>query len=239
MKSINEYIKNLYLTDEYIIKNPSLSEEDSRWKVGKINPLVDRFIGYINKDKINLLDVGGGAGLILNAVSAHIEESYGIKVNKFALDLSPGMLEIQKKRNPDLKKVLNEDIRKTSLGNKEIDLTLMIDVLEHVPNPTEALEEAKRISNFVIFKVPLENNLVDRTSNFVKRGEPRQRTIETIGHINIYDIGKLKHQIEKHTGQVLDFYFKPLQLETSPAQPSPFFMLKFDFSFFHQFLYFP
>lgn len=132
MKNIDEYVKNLYLADEYIIKNPSLHEEDSPWKVSKIIPLVDRVIGYINKDKINLLDIGGGAGLILNAVSTYIEESYDIKVNKFTLDLSPGMLEIQEKRNPDLKKALNEDIHKTSLDSKEIDLSLMIDLLEHV-----------------------------------------------------------------------------------------------------------
>ena len=42
------------------------------------------------------------------------------------------MLEIQEKRNPDLKKALNEDIHKTSLDSKEIDLSLMIDLLEHV-----------------------------------------------------------------------------------------------------------
>jgi len=117
------------------------------------------------------------------------------------------MLGIQKKRNPHFKKALNEDIRKTSLGNKEIDLTLMIDVLEHVPNPTEVLEEVKRISKFVIFKVPLEDNLLLKTWNFVRRDKPRQHLIETFGHINVYNLGKLKYQIEKHMGQVLDFYF--------------------------------
>ncbi len=206
MKNIGEYVKNLYVTDEYIIRHPSLHEEDSPWKVSKIVPLVDRFIGHINKDEINLLDVGGGAGLILNAVSIYIGESYGIKVNKFALDLSRSMLEIQKKRNPDLKRALNEDIRKTSLPNKEMDLTLMIDVIEHVPNPTEALEEVKRISSFVIFKVPLEDNLLLKTSNFMRRGGTRRRAIETLGHINIYNLSKLKHQIEEHTGRALDFY---------------------------------
>jgi SAM-dependent methyltransferase len=202
----DSHSENLYLSDEYIIRNPSLHEEDSPWKVSKIIPLVDRFTGYINKDEINLLDVGGGAGLILKAVSIYIEES-GVKVNKFALDLSPGMLEIQKGRNTDLKRALNEDIRKTSLSNKEIDLTLMIDILEHVPSPAEALEEVKRISNFAIFKVPLEDNLLGRVWNFLKRGEPRRHAIETVGHINIYNFSKLKHQIEKHTGLVLDFYF--------------------------------
>ncbi|MEN4006700.1 MAG: methyltransferase domain-containing protein [Methanobacteriaceae archaeon] len=149
----------------------------------------------------------GGAGLILNGISTHIKERYGIRVNKFALDLSPGMLEIQKKINPDLKTALNEDIRKTSLGNKEIDLTLMIDVLEHIPNSAEALEELKRISKFVIFKVPLEDNLLDKTLNSITRGKSRQQVIETVGHINVYNFKTLKYQISEHTGQVLDSYF--------------------------------
>ena len=202
-----EDIKNLYVTDEYIAKNPSLHEEDSPWKVSKIIPLIDTFVEGFNKDEIDLLDVGGGAGLILNAVSRYIEETYKIKVNKFALDLSPGLLEIQKKRNPGIKRLLNEDISKTSLADKEIDLTLMIDVLEHVTNPTEALEEVKRISKFVIFKVPLEDNLLLRTLDFIKRGWYRQRAIEIMGHINVYSFNKLKHQIEDYTGEVLDYYF--------------------------------
>lgn len=117
------------------------------------------------------------------------------------------MLKIQKERNPNLKKALNEDICETSLTNKEIDLTLAIDLLEHVPNPTEALEELKRISKFVIFKVPLEDNLLTNTMNFIRRGKVRQHAIETVGHINVYRYSKLKYEIEKHTGHVLDYYF--------------------------------
>ena len=173
-KSVNE----LYLSDEYILKNPSLHEEDSLWKVSKITPLASIYIKYINEVKINMLDIGGGAGLILKEVSSYFLKSHGLKVNKFVLDLSPGMLEIQKKANPDLIKSLNEDICKTSLGNKEIDLTLMIDVLEHVHNPIDALEEVMRISNFVILKVPLEDNLDNRFWNFVTRGKQRQKLIK-------------------------------------------------------------
>jgi len=207
MKNLDDFVNNLYRTDSYIQKNPSLHEEDSSWKITRIIPLVDQFIGIINKKEINVLDVGGGAGIILKEISAYINKKYGIKVNKYILDLSPGMLKIQKKRNPGVKKVLNEDIRKTSLKNKEIDLTLMIDVLEHVPNPEKALRELKRISEFVIFKVPLEDCLFSKLWNFMNNGEPRQHVIENIGHINIYNIYKLKQQIEKYTGQFLGFYF--------------------------------
>lgn len=207
MKKVDEYIENLYLKNQYIVKNPLLHEEDAAWKISKILPLVDRFLTYINKHEINLLDVGGGTGTILNRIPIYIEANYSIKVNKFTLDLSPGMVEIQKERNSDLKRALNENIAKTSLENKEIDLTLMIDVLEHIANSTGALEEVKRISNFAIFKVPLEDNLVNRIWNFIKRGKLRQSGTEMAGHINFYNVRKLRQQIERHTGQVLALYF--------------------------------
>lgn len=207
MSDSKNYISKLYTTDEYIIKNPSLHEEDSLWKVKKIIPLVDRFIKVINKDRINMLDVGGGAGLILSEISSYIEKMYNINVNKYALDLSPGMLKIQKKRNPNLKKALNEDICTTSLSNKEIDLTLLIDLIEHVPNPEKALAEVRRISNYVILKVPLDGYLVGTIWNFIRRGEPRRQNIESVGHINIYTYGRLRNQIKSHAGQILDCYF--------------------------------
>jgi len=207
MKNLNDFVNNLYQKDDYIKKNPFLHEEDSPWKVSKIIPLVDKFISYIDKSEINMLDVGGGAGIILKEISIYINEKYKIKVNKYILDLSPGMLKIQKKRNPDIKKALNENICKTTFKNKEIDLVLIIDVLEHVSNPRKALKELKRISNFVIFKVPLEDCFFSKLWNFVNNGKPRQCIIENIGHINIYNIDKLKYQIEKHAGQLLDYCF--------------------------------
>jgi len=83
----------------------------------------------------------------------------------------------------------------------------MIDVLEHVSDPKAALEEIRRFSNFAIFKVPLDNNLYFRFYNFVKRGKPRQHSIENLGHINIYNFRKLYRHIEKHAGKILSFHF--------------------------------
>ncbi|MDD5063952.1 MAG: class I SAM-dependent methyltransferase [Phycisphaerae bacterium] len=207
MDPTNKLISNLYSEDEYIAKNPLLHKEDSSWKVSKIIPFIDIFAAAIGKKEINLLDVGGGAGLILNAVARYIKEKHQIKVNKFALDLSPGMLELQKKENPDLQQALNENINKTSFHDKQIDLTLMIDVLEHVLDPEKALEELRRISAFVLFKVPLENNLFLETLNLCRRGEQRKKGMSSSGHINFYNFRKLKCQIEQHMGQVTDFCF--------------------------------
>ena len=206
MSNSQNYMSNLYTTNEYITKNPSLHEEDSPWKVKKIIPLIDRFIKIINKDQINLLDVGGGAGIILSDISNYIEK-YNIRVNKYALDLSPGMLEIQKKRNPDLKKALNEDICATSLINKAVDLTLLIDLIEHVPNPEKALKEVSRISDYAILKVPLDGYLIGKILNFVTHGGFMRQGVQKYGHINIYTYGRLRNQIKNNIGQILDCYF--------------------------------
>lgn len=128
-------------------------------------------------------------------------------MNKFALDLSPGMLQIQKKNNPDIRVVLNEDICQTSLNNKDIDLTLMIDVLEHVSDPIRALKELQRISRFVIFKVPLEQNLSLLIGNLINRGKTRRRLIESIGHVNAYSFNTLRYQMEKYLGTFIDYFF--------------------------------
>lgn len=200
-------MNKIYPADEHVSNDPSLLEVDSPWKISKIIPLVDRFAKTINTGQINVLEAGGGAGLILSEISSYIEKKHGIKVNKYALDLSPRLLEMQRKRNPGLKQALNEDISNTSLKNKEIDLTLLIDVLEHIPNPEKALEEIKRISNYIILKVPLDGYLIGSIWNLVRNGEPRRKGIEITGHVNIYTYGRLRNQVQNHAGQILDSYF--------------------------------
>ena len=156
--------KNIYLTDEYVENVPNLHIQDSVWKTEKIIPFIDK-IDFSKKKQISILDVGGGAGEILKLISNYINAEYKINLKKYMLDLSPKMLNIQKKVNSDYYQVFNEDIRHTSISDKEIDITLMIDVLENIPKPELALKELKRISSYVIFKVPLENNLVSRLRN--------------------------------------------------------------------------
>lgn len=198
-----EQLKNFYENDIYLQQNPSLSEEDSAWKFKKITPLLDKFCSATKQDEINLLDVGGGAGLIINYISHYIPKNYGIKVNKFLLDLSPGMLEIQKKANPDYKLALREDVEATTIANRQMDLTLMIDVLEHVPDPISALRELRRISKSVILKVPLEDNLYFHIRNFLSRGERRKYAMGKLGHINIYSDEQLQAEIKKYLGQII------------------------------------
>lgn len=207
MEDAKARAERLYGSDDYMSKNPTLHEEDSAWKVQKMLPFVDRFCAICGRKEIDVLDVGGGAGIILRDVSAYIEKKHGIKVRKHALDMSPGMLKIQARNNPGLSSARAQDICRTSIGAKEMDLALMIDVIEHVPEQENALSEIARISRFVIFKVPLEDNLMTRALNLATMGRQRRHWVEKIGHCNIYTFGSIRKAIEESTGEILDSSF--------------------------------
>ena len=197
---------NIYASGEYICNNPTLDVEDTPWKLSKIIPLADEFVTQFSSTKVKILDVGGGAGLFLKGISDYLRTK-NIKVEQYALDLSREMLEIQKRNNPDIKEIFKGSIEKTSFEDKEIDLVLMIDVIEHVPDAVAALKELRRISKYAIFKVPLENNLYYNFLNLIKTGGLRRDITEKVGHINFYNFKELKKQIAAHTGEILRYYF--------------------------------
>jgi hypothetical protein len=37
-------ITDIYINGSYIKKNPSLHEEDTQWKIGKLIPFIDQFM---------------------------------------------------------------------------------------------------------------------------------------------------------------------------------------------------
>ncbi len=197
---------NIYTSGEYIRNNPTLDVEDTTWKLEKILPALNNFIKDYRVKDIKLLDVGGGAGLILKGVSDYLKEK-DINVEKYALDPSKEMLLRQKENNPDLEAVCEGSIERTPFKNKEFDLVLMVDVLEHVPDTTAALRELSRISKYVIFKVPLEDNIYYNMLNFIKRGGLRRYIINKVGHINSYNVVRLRDEISAHTGQILCYSF--------------------------------
>jgi len=197
---------DLYSSDTYWEMHSSMFGEDADWKVRKLIAFLHDFDIAAFGNPITELDIGGGSGIILKELSAHLLDK-GVKSKKNALDISPLALRAQQQNNPDMERIFCEDINKTSLKDKEIDLVLMIDVLEHIPQPTQALKELKRISKYVIFKVPLEHNFWYEITDLIQRGKFRKNNIEIVGHINKYDLNSLKSQIEKHCGKIIKLEF--------------------------------
>jgi ubiquinone/menaquinone biosynthesis C-methylase UbiE len=199
-------IIDFYSTDEYARRNPSLHKEDSQWKIDRIMPLIDHFVKLNNYQSVRVLDVGGGAGIVLKAISEKLRQYYGLRVSKYVLDLSPLMLTRQKQTNPDIQAIYNMDLCRNQLDNKCFDLVLMIDVVEHILDSGKALNEVSRIGRFAVFNIPLEKNVIEFLWNVMSNGALRRSRVASVGHINIYTYSSALKEIKKRCGDILYYH---------------------------------
>jgi SAM-dependent methyltransferase len=196
-------IERLYLSGAYLRNNPTLHSEDSAWKAKIIYPFLDRFVALRNAPQWNLLDVGGGAGLLLRMIGDYLTHKTGRSVVKCALEYSTQMLEIQKANNPDLACAQQGSIEMTAFTEKQFDLVLLIDVLEHLPDDRKAMKEIRRICEYAIIKIPLEDTLHFRLMNALRRGALQRHAFESVGHVNCYSVRTYRKAIEECGGEIV------------------------------------
>jgi ubiquinone/menaquinone biosynthesis C-methylase UbiE len=222
MQKARSDIEQFYLSGEYLRKNPSLHVEDSGWKAEVIAPFVDRFALIHSGSPLKVLDVGGGAGVLLSMIADRLRRTAGRPVTKCAIEFSPEMLEVQKSNNPDLERTEQGSIEATSFGDKEFDLVLLIDVLEHLPNAETALREIRRIGRYAIIKIPLEDTVHFRLMNALRGGSLRRHAIESVGHVQSFSVATYRQTIHSVDGTILEERFTNIfgYLLASPSHRS-------------------
>jgi SAM-dependent methyltransferase len=197
-----EVIEDFYSSDTYFTYNSHI-EEDSVWKIQKLIPLVDCLLAREQSLKLQILDVGGGSGLILKSIATYISNHHSREVVQLAMDLSPGFLDLQRKNNPRLSRAIHGSIESTPFADKELDIVLLMDVLEHLHSPDKCLEEVNRIAKYALLKVPLEKNLSMDLLELLFKYRTKRAGADGVGHINFYRYSTLKREIEINLGAVL------------------------------------
>jgi SAM-dependent methyltransferase len=197
-----EVTEDFYSSDTYFTYNSHI-EEDSAWKIQKLIPLVDDLLASELSLKLQILDVGGGSGLILRSIADYISNHHRREVVQLAMDLSPGFLDLQRKNNPRLSRTFHGSIESTPFADKELDIVLLMDVLEHLHSPAKCLREIKRIAKYVLLKVPLEKNLSMDLLELVFKYRTKRAGTDGVGHINFYRYSTLKKEIEANLGTIL------------------------------------
>lgn len=147
--------------------------------------------------------LGGGTGHVLKLSVDYLKGKFSGVIRKYVCELTPKFIEMQKRTNPDIEKILNENICNTSLGDKEVDIALLVDVLEHVDDHMVALRELQRISRYVILTVPLEGNVVLKAFNLFTRNRQRRWALETLGHVQVFHSIGVRRDIESVCGEVV------------------------------------
>lgn len=128
---------------------------------GRIMNIIKTIAGF-NRDFSRVLDIGGGLGLF----SMNFKLNFPLS-NVIILDISlyEGVKEILSKF-PTLRitDYVKEDIqKKTSFEKSSLDLIFALDILEHVENPSIAIDEILRIlkdDGLLFISVPTESLLL-------------------------------------------------------------------------------
>lgn len=179
---------------------------ESPWKVTKIIPLIDIIVFFSIKKFFNILDIGGRYGLILKMVAKYMKNKYDIYVNECVLDINWRSFLLNIKNKNCNFKIIN-DICFASINDKKIDVALVIDVIEHVSDQHMAMNEIKRISNYSIFKIPLEKNLSFIICNLLTLGNLRKKYVSGVGHVNQYNFKDTINLINIHEGKIIYYSF--------------------------------
>lgn len=153
------------------------------WKVRNLAKLIPD-----NLEFNNILEVGCALGILLNRISdcLNIRTRKGIDISgeniKTAETLSPGCSFFR----GTLDEFILEQTRQQN--NQKFDLVLLSDIVEHVPDDLEFLNQVRQISSYVLLNLPLEKSF--RTRNR-KYGEN-----DPSGHLRCYDRNSAVHLIE-------------------------------------------
>jgi 2-polyprenyl-3-methyl-5-hydroxy-6-metoxy-1,4-benzoquinol methylase len=102
---------------------------------------------YFHKD-MSLLEIGSSSGSFLDAVAPYVKEVFGLELNSQDVDF------IRSRRKTTIYEV---PLSEAAIKDNSLDVVVLFEVLEHVPDPNSMLNEIRRIlkpNGIVVIEVP-------------------------------------------------------------------------------------
>ena len=189
---------NIYLSGEYLQKNPRWHIDESPWKVEQIVRMLRRHPMKIK----SFCEVGCGAGEVLRQLQLQYDEDCTFH----GYEISPQAYEFCKARaNPRLEFKLMDVRQEPDLV---FDLMLVLDVVEHVEDYFSLLRDIKHQARFTLFHIPLDLSV---QTVFRPRGLLKRR--EMYAHLH-YFTKDIALEVLKEVGyEVVDYFYTPRSVE--------------------------
>ena len=201
-----------YSDGSYVERNPTFHVEDSPWKARQILRILEKR----NLKPKSVAEVGCGAGENLVQLAKAMPET-----DFSGFELSPQGYEMCREREGDRTRYFNADFFEGE--DKEFDLVLCIDVLEHVEDIFSFLRKLRRRGKAFVFHIPLDMN-----TQMVARKNAIMSVREVVGHLHYFskDTALAALRGVRIFGGHMVLYTQwdrtPEQLQTAPPQnPAP------------------
>ena len=187
----------IYKDGTYLKNNPTWDMEDANYKTTHILKLLAKY----NINAKSILDIGCGSGRIL----VELKNKLPLDSNFYGVDISPQAIELAKSINEANINIELRDITTNKLSDK-YDLTLVIDVIEHVEDYFKIIRELREVSNYTLFHIPLDLCIwsLFREKMLI---ESKQR----VGHIHNFTEDFMKSILTDHGFEIISaIYTEPL-----------------------------
>ncbi len=186
-------VENIYISGQYLEKNPTWHIEESPWKVKHILPMMKRHHLVPN----TVCEVGCGAGEVLRLLQVHISDA-----SFWGYDISPQAFEMCKEKANERLHFKLADIRQEQ--GVFFDLLLVLDVIEHLEDYFSFLRDLKPKSHYKLFHIPLEVSVQG-----VLRGAVFLRNRHVHGHLHHFTKETALRTLEDAGYEVLDYSYSP------------------------------
>lgn len=182
---------DFYTGSEYADNNPTWDIEDTQWKARKITGIIQAS-GIQPK---SICEIGCGSGGIL----AQLRETYP-DAALAGYDIAPSAARFWPQwEHLDIHLTTGDFLTEDKSFH---DILLLIDVLEHVPDPHALLSELRGRSNYLVIHFPL-----DLSALSVTRESPLLNVRRKVGHIHYFTKGLALELLRECNFDILDYSY--------------------------------
>ena len=190
----NLKITSRYKNGDYLFKNFDWHVEDSPWKAHQIDKIIKR-------NKLNpstICEVGCGAGQILKELS--LNSTYA-EVDFTGYEISDDAFKLCSTRTSERLTYLKKDLLE---DEKKYDITLCIDVFEHVENYMGFIRGLREKGEFKIFHIPLDLSVITLLRGKLINGR------NLVGHLHYFTPDTAIATLADCGYEILDTMYTPI-----------------------------
>lgn len=161
----------------YPALHPTLHAEDAPRKVREILSVLPP-----DAPPRTLLDYGCGAGAVLTGLLRALDAERGVGV-----DVSPAAVELARALCTDPRAAFHPCAELEAAAPGRFECVLVVDVLEHLPDPAATLRALARLGERAVVRLPLERTALNRAMAWLGM-DPLPALEERYGHIHHFGL---------------------------------------------------
>ena len=199
-------MSDIYTSGEYLEATQTWHAEDSPWKAKQI-------IRIIRNNDIrpgNIAEIGCGVGMILEQLAKEADLK---DVQFIGYDISPQAIELCKNIENDRINFYCQDFL-AEYSAKKLDVLLVIDVFEHIPDYIRFVEGCRDKAEYKIYHIPLGLHVSSVLRNTLLG--PRY----SVGHLHYFTADTAIATLKDSGHEIVDYFYTHTALDLFKLHPS-------------------